>query len=150
VSRTIFAKLQHLPWASTPYRFRVSSLISRTAMPQLFNELRFSQVSSDIKRNFMSIQNKTPNKYCRLQESPKVLSMPDTPTKISIKIATITELQHALTTGTIGKIPDAFTFHPDSALDSHNDLTSTARGSSQSIQRSFPPRLVQLDVLCQA
>jgi hypothetical protein len=76
---------------------------------QLFNELRFSQASSNINRNFMSIQNKIPNKHCRLQEAPKVLSMSDTPTKISIKIATITELQPALATGTIGKIPDAFT-----------------------------------------
>jgi hypothetical protein len=55
------------------------------------------------------VQNKIPNKYCRLQEAPKVLSLPDTPTKISLKIATITELQPAQTTGTIGKIPDAFT-----------------------------------------
>jgi hypothetical protein len=92
-----------------PYRFRVPSLISKAAIPQLFNELRVSQVSSNIKLNFMSIQNKIPNKYCRLQEAPKVLSLPDTPTKISLKIATITELQPAQTTGTIGKIPDAFT-----------------------------------------
>jgi hypothetical protein len=109
VSQAIFTELQHLPWTSILYRFRVQSLISKTAMPQLFNELRFSQASSNINRNFMSIQNKIPNKHCRLQEAPKVLSMPDTPTKISIKIATVTELQPALATGTIGKIPDAFT-----------------------------------------